>query len=100
CAGIKFADKYKIPVYASEGTLKSLNRLDTGKIIKGGLGIECMKLKDFIGIRAINVMHDAAEPLMYVVQTHDTKISVVMDTGCVTQDMLNAMYGSDVYIIE
>lgn len=102
CSGIGFAEKYKIPVYASEGTLKALNLLDTGKIMKHQQGtiIDAFRQEHFISVTAINVSHDAAEPLMYVIQTHDTKISVMMDTGTVTKDMLNAMVESDVYILE
>lgn len=101
-SGIGFADKYKIPVYASEGTLKKLKLLDTGKIMKHGQGrvLNAFDQEHFISVLPINVMHDAAEPLMYVIQTHDTKISVVMDTGTVTKDMLDAMAMSDVYILE
>lgn len=102
CSGIGFADKYKIPVYASEGTLKALKLQDTGKVMKHGQGIilDAFSQDHFISITPINVMHDAAEPLMYAIQTHDTKISVVMDTGCVTKEMLDAMAMSDVYILE
>lgn len=101
CGGIAFADDYKIPVYASEGTLKALNRLDSGRVVKHLKAFILDGLRQsFISVTPVNVMHDAAEPLMYVIQTHDTKISVMMDTGTITQDMLTAMAMSDVYILE
>ncbi|MCM3632896.1 MBL fold metallo-hydrolase [Paenibacillus camelliae] len=101
CGGIAFADDYKIPVYASEGTLKELKRSETGKIVKHLKTFILDGLRQtFISVTPVNVMHDAAEPLMYVIQTHDTKISVMMDTGTITKDMLSAMAMSDVYILE
>lgn len=101
CGGIAFADDYKIPVYASEGTLKALDRLESGRSVKHlkTFIIDSFR-QSFISITPVNVSHDAAEPLMYVIQTQDTKISVMMDTGTVTQDMLATMAMSDVYILE
>jgi phosphoribosyl 1,2-cyclic phosphodiesterase len=100
--GLAFADKYKIPVYASEGTLKELNRLDSGKIIKPGkpIGFDAFSLPNHMFVTAFNVSHDAMEPLGYAIQGKDCKVSVMMDTGCVTNEMLHAMANSDIYVFE
>lgn len=101
CKGIGFADKYNIPVYASEGTLKALKRLDSGKIIKAGGGIVHDAVStNFLQVIAFNISHDAMEPLGYTIQTADKKVSVLMDTGCVTNDMLRAMDFSDIFVFE
>ncbi|SFE42641.1 Phosphoribosyl 1,2-cyclic phosphodiesterase [Paenibacillus algorifonticola] len=99
--GIGFADKFKIPIYASEGTLKSISRLDSGKVMKanGGIGFHAFSPHHMI-ISAFNISHDAAEPFGYVIRTEDKKVSVLMDTGCVNDGMLAAMAHSDVYVFE
>lgn len=99
--GLGFADKFHIPVYASEGTLKKIGRLDSGKIIRAGNGIILDGLRQsFIKVEAFAVHHDAAEPLGYTVQTADKKVSVMMDTGCVDDEMIAAMAMSDMYVLE
>lgn len=99
--GIGFADKFHIPVYGGEGTLKAIDRLDSGKIIKAGKSIILDALRpSFMQITAFEISHDAMEPLGYTIQTADKKVTVLMDTGCVTDSMLQAMVFSDVYIFE
>ncbi|WP_336772338.1 MBL fold metallo-hydrolase [Paenibacillus sp. MMO-58] len=101
CKGVAFADKYKIPVYASEGTLKALNRLDTGRIVKDGKS-QCFDAfsPKHLFVTPFNVSHDAFEPLGFAIQGADGKVSVMMDTGIVTPDMLRAMANSTVYVFE
>jgi phosphoribosyl 1,2-cyclic phosphodiesterase len=99
--GIGFADKYKIPVYASEGTLKDIERLDTGNIMRLGM------LKGFDALRSTMMLvspfavhHDALEPFGYTIRGSDKKISVLMDTGHVDDEMIAAMSDSDIYVFE
>lgn len=103
CKGIAFADKFKVPVYASEGTLKHLKRLDSGNIIKAGAGngivLDALR-PTFISVTAFGVHHDAMEPIGFAIQTADRKISVMMDTGRVDDEMITAMAMSDVYVLE
>ncbi|WP_028609753.1 MBL fold metallo-hydrolase [Paenibacillus harenae] len=101
CQGLAFADKYKIPIYASEGTLKGLGRLDTGKIVKasGGNIFDALRMS-FVMVEAFKVHHNAAEPLGYTVNGNGMKVSVMMDTGRVTDEMIHAMRWSDVYVFE
>lgn len=102
CHGIGFADKYKIPVYASEGTLKALERLDSGKVIKAGKPIcfDAFSIPNHMFVTAFNVSHDAMEPLGLAIQGTAGKVSVMMDTGCVTDEMLHAMANSNIYVFE
>ncbi|NIK24233.1 phosphoribosyl 1,2-cyclic phosphodiesterase [Paenibacillus lupini] len=102
CRGLGFADKYKIPVYASEGTLKALERLDSGKVIKAGNSIcfEAFSITNHMFVTAFNVSHDAMEPLGFAIQSGAGKVSVMMDTGYVTDEMLHAMANSDIYVFE
>lgn len=99
--GLAFADKYKIPVYASEGTLKELKRLDTGKVIRdnGGFIFDALRMS-YMLVQAFPVYHDAAEPIGFTISGNGHKVSVLMDTGQVTDDMIHAMSFSDVYVFE
>ena len=101
CRGLAFADKYKIPVFASEGTLKALKRGDgiDGNVINCPTGFNVFE-DDFIFVHPFKVHHDAAEPLGYAITNKVFKVSVLMDTGKVTDDMIQAMSFSDVYVFE
>jgi phosphoribosyl 1,2-cyclic phosphodiesterase len=101
CRGLAFADKYKIPVYASEGTLKALDRLGSGCIMKANEGRILDAFRDFFVVIPFRAHHDAADPLGYTVtDKQGFKVSVLMDTGKVTGDMLVAMSNSDIYVFE
>ncbi|EJW17584.1 MBL fold metallo-hydrolase [Paenibacillus alvei] len=98
--GIGLADKYKIPVRASEGTLKDL-KLETATPMKQDTLIGFNVFEDSImNVQAFPVSHDAYEPYGFTFRDKDTKVSVMMDTGIVNSEMLKAMEGSDIYIFE
>ncbi|MFC5528430.1 MBL fold metallo-hydrolase [Cohnella yongneupensis] len=99
--GISLADKYKIPVYASEGTLKEIGRLDTGNIMRAGgfHGFDALR-SSYMLVSAFGVHHDAMEPFGYTITTKDKKATVLMDTGHVDEAMIQAMQYSDIYVFE
>ncbi|OBZ13933.1 MBL fold metallo-hydrolase [Bacillus sp. FJAT-26390] len=100
CKGVAFADKYKIPVYASEGTLKALDRLESGKDVSGPIGFDVFS-ESFLFVNSFTVHHDAFEPVGYTVTDYNgEKVSVLMDTGKVTGEMIGAMMDSSVYVFE
>ena len=78
-----------------------LKRLDTGKIIrtKGGRVFDALRMS-YMLVQAFDVYHDAAEPIGFTISGNGYKVSVLMDTGQVTDDMLQAMSFSDVYVFE
>jgi phosphoribosyl 1,2-cyclic phosphodiesterase len=97
--GLPLANKYKIPVFASEGELKSITGVDDDliKSIKAGSDIN---LNDWY-IETFKTHHDAYEPLGYVVSDFEgQKCSICLDTGHVDSNMLEAMELSSIYIIE
>ncbi|MDQ0114318.1 MBL fold metallo-hydrolase [Paenibacillus harenae] len=100
-AGLGFADKFKIPVYGSEGTLKAIQRLDSGKVVKinGFTGLNAFH-PGYMTVKPFAISHDAMEPFGYTICTLDRKVTVLMDTGCVTDEMLHEMADSDVYVFE
>lgn len=97
-----FASRYGINVYATEGTLQEMdkgNHLTPEKfssyIINGGACVAGMTVKPFA------TSHDCAESVGYVIETPDNrKLAIATDTGCITDEVRNALTGSDVVIIE
>ncbi len=96
------ASKFGIPVYASRGTLQKLE--ECGKLcnkftadIIPPEGIECADMF----IKGFRTSHDCAESLGFTVETPDErKISVLTDTGVITEDIYRAVEGSDLILAE
>lgn len=100
--GLPLANKYRIPVYATYGEWKGISGVDdelqvTVETIHG----EYKKLSVAgFTVRPFRTHHDAYEPVGYTVTDGETKVSICLDTGKVDGQMLEAMAGSDIYIIE
>lgn len=97
--GLPIANKYRIPVYASEGEWKSIHVVDSELkcIVEPGEPVS-FDAGEF-GIISFQTHHDAYQPLGYTV-TGDETVSVCLDTGLIDRRMLEAMRDSDIYIIE
>lgn len=96
-----FASKYNIPVYATEGTIRELEKAgvinDKFPIIPIGDGVEC----NGQFITPFHTSHDVAESCGYSVTTSDDrKICVATDTGIVTDEMRSALTGCDLALVE
>ena len=96
-----FASKHHIPVFASAGTIRALNDMGLVDTIDlspiDAQGIE----QGGMFIRPFPLSHDAAQPVGYTVQTADgRRVSVATDTGIVTEDILSAVSGSDLVLLE
>lgn len=99
-AGI-LSRKYNIPIYANRATWECI----CDKI--GEIRERNMRLIDecdfFIGdltITPIPLSHDAADPAGYSVYANGKRVSVLTDTGRVTEDMLKKAAGSDIILLE
>ncbi|WP_110928393.1 MBL fold metallo-hydrolase [Bacillus massiliglaciei] len=95
--GLPIANKYKIPVYASEGEWKSIKGVDPElkRVIKGNL-----QAFNF-DITVFKTYHDAHEPIGFaIVDNVGDKVSVCLDTGKVDEEMIQAMKYSNFFIIE
>jgi phosphoribosyl 1,2-cyclic phosphodiesterase len=101
--GLPLANKYRIPVYASEGEWRDIRGVDSG--LRVDIPKEDGLYEPFIfdmgefGVIPFGTHHDAYEPLGYRVVGEQT-VSICLDTGHVDDEMLNAMAASDIYIIE
>ncbi len=97
-----FASKYKVPVFASEGTLNALEKAGHLKgdfeafvLPENGTEIRGMEIKGF------RTSHDSAESFGYSVTLPDERrISVVTDTGVITSDIMEKVTGSDLILLE
>jgi phosphoribosyl 1,2-cyclic phosphodiesterase len=98
------ARKYKVPVYATGGTMdylfhcSSLGRLDRELFHKveadrpfsvGGMVIE-----------PFHIMHDAAEPVGYRIEADGKKFAVATDMGCYDDYIIEHLKGLDSIVIE
>ncbi len=97
-----FAGRYKIPVYASQGTLDALE--DMGELdgkfetyAINGANVEVCGMR----VNAFSTSHDSNESVGYRVQTPDERvISLATDMGLVMPETLAGMMGSDLVMLE
>ena len=101
--GLKtFASAHGIEVFASVGTINALNLSGAlnGKFpvnVIDDNGVEACG----VFIRPFRLSHDAKEPFGYSAVTSDNRrICVATDTGIVTDEILSAIYGSDLVLLE
>lgn len=96
------ASKYNINVYTSQGTMQKLEEM--GKLcskytcsVIPNEGVECRGMF----VRPFRTSHDCAESLGFTIETpDDRKISILTDTGYVSDEMYNAVSGSDLILAE
>ncbi|MHB8561240.1 MAG: MBL fold metallo-hydrolase [Thermoplasmataceae archaeon] len=51
-------------------------------------------------VRAINISHDASDPVGYVIESSGIKISVISDLGTVSGEVMECIKGSDIMALE
>lgn len=101
--GLKvFASRYKIKVYASKGTIISLEKKG---IINGKFPYEAIKEEGIdinnIKIKPFRVSHDCAEGVGYTLEFPDrTKAAVCTDLGFISEEVERAILGCKVLVIE
>lgn len=96
------ASRYGINVYASRGTLECLDeqgvlteKFKSYVIGEGGASAAGMYISRF------DTSHDCRESVGYTIETSDMRrISIVTDTGCITEDIKKSILKSDVVVME
>lgn len=97
-----FAERYGIKVFSSEGTLLGMEDINAVTVktktdIIPDSGIEAGGMF----VRAFRTPHDSRESTGYSIVTPDGKrIAVATDIGTVTDTVMNAVYGSDLILLE
>lgn len=94
--------KYDLPVFATEGTWTAMEEKLGGVSAKNVRVLEPMQ--DFylggMNIMAFDIPHDAAQPVGYTIALGGTRFSVATDIGCVRENWLGAVAGSDAVVLE
>ncbi len=92
--------RYNLPIYANEltwqdaapglGKIEESNcRVFTGDFMVGGLEV-----------KPFSISHDASDPVGYIIGQGQNRIGIATDTGCVSEEMEELLYGLDMLIIE
>ncbi len=94
--------KYRVPIYATSKTWQAMTR-GVGKILPENKKImesgEQLTLGD-LEIKNFSIPHDAVDPVAYSFETGGKRISVATDMGCVTQEIRENIWGSDLILLE
>ena len=97
-----WARRYKIPVMATAGTWKGMEK-SIGQV-PGELRVEIVSGKGYrmgdLRIESIPTCHDANDPCAYTVESGGRKVSVITDTGMTTPVMYKHLCESDIAVIE
>lgn len=94
--------RYDLPILANEKTWMAMGPV-IGKIDPKNIFV--FKTNSFFSFRdldvhAINTFHDAADPVAFIFYQKNQKISIMTDTGIVTEPMKDAIRGSNAYLLE
>lgn len=94
--------RFKLPIYITEKTYNSCKNV-LGKIDNNLLNHFQVGEKFHIGdvqIEAFRTFHDAAEPVGFTFFSKEQKLGLLTDTGMVDEKVMQAIYHSDVLLIE
>ena len=96
------ARKHKVPVYANEKTWKAMDGLVGAIPVEQRFHFDMDTIKSFgaLDIESFAVSHDAADPMFYVFHENGRKLSLITDTGYVSDRMKGIIQASDAYVFE
>ncbi len=94
--------KYKTPVYATEPTWQAMEGKigkipgELVRIVRPGEEIQIGELS----VTPFNIPHDAACPVGYAFTDGKHKLGIATDLGCMQEEWMNAVAGSDMLLLE
>ncbi len=96
--------KYHIPVYATEFTWnamlsKGVLRKIPEECVKYSFPGESIVLGDLC-VKPFRIPHDAADPVGYSIFGAGMKLSIATDIGCIRDDWIDEVRGSDLLMLE
>lgn len=96
------ARKYKLPVYANEKTWERIEHADKNIPSDQKFLFNPYETKTIAGmdIESFGVSHDAVDPQFYIFNNNYKKLTVITDTGYVSDRMKGMIHGSDCYVFE
>ena len=92
--------RLNVPVYANKKTWEAMCPY-IGNIKSENIKIldECAEIGD-LSVMPFDISHDAAHPVGYNIFYKNKKISIVTDTGCINELIINKTIDSDLLLIE
>lgn len=98
-AGI-MSRRLNVPIYANRKTWEAMGTY-IGDIKSENIRIldECAEVGD-LSIMPFDISHDAAHPVGYNIFYKNKKISLVTDTGCTNDLIINSIMDSDLLLVE
>lgn len=98
-AGI-MSRRFDVPIYANKETWKAMEP-SIGEVKSHNIKIleECTEVGD-LAIKSFDISHDAAHPVGYNIFYKSKKVSLVTDTGCVNDVIINSIMDSDLLLVE
>jgi phosphoribosyl 1,2-cyclic phosphodiesterase len=91
-----FSRRYKIPVYANKSTSKHFKPIYAKEHIKTGEKFVVGSLE----IESFSIVHDASDPVGYVINGSGIKFAQATDLGRVTQSVKHALVDSIAIVLE
>ena len=98
-AGI-LSRRFDIPIYANEETWDAMNSI-IGEVKSHNIKIitDDVEVGDLF-VEAFDICHDSVKPVGYNIYYKNRKISMVTDTGCINDNIVNSIKNSDLLLIE
>ena len=98
------ARRYGLPIYATRGTLQAIRHSKSLGKIDEGLFHEIRADEDFaigsLTVHPIEISHDAAEPVAYIVRDEKKSVGVVTDLGIYNDYIIDNIIGLDALLLE
>ena len=96
------ARKHKVPIYANAKTWTAMDGLIGAVPVEQRFHFDMDTVKTFgsLDIESFAVSHDAADPMFYVFHADGRKLSLITDTGYVSDRMKGVIQASDSYVFE
>lgn len=94
------ARKYQIPVFANADTWRYMNIGDINLDQKFHFEKDEEKIFSGVSVRSFGVSHDAANPQFYTFECNGKKISILTDTGYISEKMIDYIKNSDTLVYE
>lgn len=92
--------RLNVPIYANKKTWEAMTP-HIGNIKPENIKIldECAEIGDLF-VMPFDIFHDAIHPVGYNIFYKDKKISIITDTGCINEMIINKIMDSDLLLIE
>lgn len=97
-----FASKHNVKIYATPGTLAAMEKSGalSAKNVYDAVNPAGTEVGGFF-VKPFATSHDAAQSCGYTVTTSDSKrLAVCTDLGIMTDSVMNAIYGSELVLLE